>query len=99
MSSTIRNIMLLVGVIAVAGVIYYTFFSGDEEEALTNDGISGKEQVQLETETLLARIQDLSQIKIDQSLFSDPRFMSLTNWRVELPEESSGRTNPFAPIE
>lgn len=97
MSSTIRNILLLVALIVILAVGYFTFFNKGDEELLSS-GVSGAEQVELETQALLKQLQDLQKVKIDQSIFSDPRFMSLQDYRQQLPEEGSGRANPFAPV-
>jgi hypothetical protein len=96
MSSLIRNIALVVILLIIVGVAYFTFFNNGTEEVLTS-GVSGTEQAQLETQTLLSQLQDLQKIKIDQSIFSDPRFMSLQDFRQQLVDEPTGRANPFAP--
>ncbi len=35
---------------------------------------------------------------IDRSIFSDPVYLSLVNFRVTIPTPTPGRRNPFAPI-
>lgn len=96
MSSTIRNIILLVALIAILGVGYFMFFQGGEEELLTS-GVSDTERAELQTQNLLSQLQELQRIQIDQSIFADPRFMSLQDWRQQLADEPTGRPNPFAP--
>jgi hypothetical protein len=81
----------------VVALGYFLFFN-DSEEALLTNGISGAQQAELETQALLAQLQDLQKIKIDQSIFSDPRFMSLEDFRQQLTDEATGRLNPFAPV-
>lgn len=95
MSATIRNTLLLVALLVILGVGYFMFIADDD--APLSSGISGSEQVQLETQILLSQLQELQQIKIDQSVFSDARFTALRDFRQQLLEEPSGRVNPFAP--
>lgn len=96
MSSTIRNILLLVALLAIVGIGYFTFFANGEDPLLSS-GISGSDQVRLETQGLLNQLQELQQIKLDQGIFSDARFTSLRDFRQQLIDEPNGRPNPFAP--
>lgn len=47
---------------------------------------------------ILALLEDLKVIQLDQSIFSDPMFQSLQDTSVALNSEPKGRTNPFAPL-
>jgi len=50
------------------------------------------------SQTLLLTINSLNTIKLDNSIFSDPVFLSLSNFGVQIPAEPVGRRNPFAPV-
>ncbi len=47
---------------------------------------------------ILAILNDLNKIKLDDSIFSDPVFVSLKDYSVTIPKELKGRQNPFLPI-
>jgi hypothetical protein len=90
-----KNAVLLgiIGAIFIGLVIYLNFFANTPSaELLTATQPSPVSQ------ELLATLSNLHTIKLDNSIFSDPAFLSLTNFGVELPPEAVGRRNPFLPI-
>lgn len=93
-----KNLLLML-VLLVAGFYLYSYFfvGGDTStEVLTVTTLSG-EDTALAGDLLLV-LADLRTLKLDESLFSDPVFQSLKNFRVELTPEPIGRDNPFAPL-
>jgi hypothetical protein len=97
MMDFIKKNSVLMGVI-VAGllglVIYLNFFSG----ASSVDLLATTAEPSPVSQELLTSLSNLYSIKLDNSIFSDPAFLSLTNFGVELPPEAVGRRNPFLPI-
>jgi hypothetical protein len=59
---------------------------------LTDDGTA---QVSQE---LLATLGKLHSITLDDSIFKDPAFATLTDFGVTIPSQPVGRRNPFEPI-
>jgi len=49
-------------------------------------------------EQILSLLQELNAIQLDDSIFSDPMFLSLKDFHIDLAEEPKQRSNPFAPI-
>lgn len=47
---------------------------------------------------ILSLLQELNAIQLNDSIFSDPMFLSLKDYHVDLAEEPKQRSNPFAPI-
>ena len=47
---------------------------------------------------VLDLLNSMSLIRLDETFFSDPLFVKLTDWSVVLQPEPKGRKNPFAPI-
>jgi len=92
-----NNMSLVLGIagIVLALVVYLNFFSGSTSEALLAS--TGDAQSPISQELLLT-LSNLHTIKLDNSIFTDPIFMSLTSFGVELPPENVGRRNPFLPI-
>lgn len=88
---------ILLGVILVAfvGLVgYLNFFSG----APSGELLASTEEASPLSSDLLSVLSNLHTIKLDESIFSDPAFQSLTNFGVELPPENVGRRNPFLPL-
>ncbi len=82
-------------VLAIVLYGYFAFFRGPSAtDILVLEDTPASEASQ----TLLATINSLNTIKLDDSIFSDPVFLSLTNFGVQIPAEPVGRRNPFAPV-
>jgi hypothetical protein len=81
-------------VAAVAAlVIYVMYFSGGSSATL-----SSSSSVSTASQNILVTLQDLNTIKLDDSIFTNPVFLSLTDFGVTIPLENVGRSDPFAPL-
>ncbi len=49
-------------------------------------------------EQILSLLQELNALQLDDSIFTDPMFLSLKDFHIDLTEEPKQRSNPFAPI-
>mgnify|MGYP000375870775 CR=1 FL=1 len=47
---------------------------------------------------LIERMQVINAIKLRTEIFTDPVFLSLVDYSVEIAPEGVGRINPFAPV-
>lgn len=50
------------------------------------------------SQEILATLSQLHTIQLNPQLFTDPSFVSLTDFGVTIPPQNAGRRNPFAPI-
>lgn len=92
MSPTIKKVGIGAVVILALFFGYNMLFGGASSDLLvTVDAPSP------ETQEFLLRLQKLQSITTDTALFSDPRFISLEDRRQAIPDEPTGRTNPFLP--
>ena len=88
-----NKVAVLAGVIVILlGYVYFTYFASSTAPILT----SSDQSVTL-SQNLLVTLQNLHTIKLDSSIFSDPAFLSLSDFGVTIPTENVGRRNPFAP--
>lgn len=83
-----------VALVAVLFLGYYLWSGAGSDTPLLSDS-QGASPLSQE---LLATLSKLHTIKLDPAVFSDPVFVSLTDFGVTIPPEASGRRNPFAPI-
>lgn len=93
-----RNILVTVGLgVVVAGGVWYGMTSNSSPALLTTEDVSGvgstaeRELI----DTLLA----LREVSLDGSIFSNPAFLSLRDFGIQIVPEPAGRRNPFAPLE
>jgi hypothetical protein len=84
------GVLLLVGII-----VYTTFFAGSPSSPAA---LTASDADTALSQKLLVTLQNLHTIKLDNSIFSDPAFQSLTDFGVVLPPQQPGRRNPFAPL-
>ena len=88
-------VVVLVIVLAVAGlVVYLNFFAGSSTAELTSTTPGGDSPI---SQDLILVLSNLHTIRLDNSIFTDPLFVSLTSNGVDHPPESVGRRNPFLP--
>ncbi len=93
MSSMLQNLIALLGLLIVAGLGYYLYTQSGG--SLTNTSVSGTNEAALEAAEFLARLNELQTLNLDDGLFNDPRFRSLTDVRAEVIAIPVGRNNPF----
>ena len=97
MSSLIKNLLIA---LAIAVVIWlgYMFFVKDDSGSGSTTVVRNETGAAQEAEGFKARLQQLNAISFESTVFSDPRFNSLVDFRQELRPEPVGRANPFAPV-
>jgi hypothetical protein len=90
-----RNKVAIAGGVGVLLVlyVYFTYFSGGSSAALT----ASDAETPLSTDVVVT-LQSIHSIKLNPAVFSDPAFVSLTDFGVIIPPEAVGRRNPFLPI-
>lgn len=93
MQSLIKNVLFAFSFALLAWLGYMVFFQKDS--AVTSETASA---ASIEGAAFLAKLQELKEIQIDQSFFTDARFRSLVDNRQDVAPESYGRENPFAPL-
>ncbi|MBI5134284.1 MAG: hypothetical protein HZA81_02780 [Candidatus Taylorbacteria bacterium] len=97
-SHTARN--LIIALIAIGLVLFagYAYIKRDRipDTGLLTSSASGQEQA-VEGD-LLSALFELKRLKLDDSLFRDPIWSSLTDFSKTLAPETPGRPNPFAPF-
>lgn len=94
MSNLLKNLLFALGLAALL-LLGYMAFMRDSDTSET--GVESQE-IERDTQELLAKTQLLNSFQIDGSFFSDQKFLSLVDYRIELIQETIGRENPFAPL-
>ena len=85
------------GLFVIAAVIvYFMFFSGNSDDALLTT--TAEDPTSQVSRDLLVTLSSLNVIRLDETLFKDPVFVSLSDFGVIIPLQPVGRRNPFAPL-
>ncbi len=96
MSSLFKNLFIALCITGLLGVLYYLATrtgSGVDETGIDNSEVTQK------TNKILADINRMNQYSMDVSIMDDERFKTLHDFSIPIPDVTTGRTNPFAPIE
>lgn len=100
MSNLLKNLIIALGITVILGVVYVVFIKNDEE-AIIDDGamlVSTGEAGQV-IEKILDDTQKIDRYALDESIFTDLNFVSLKDFRVEVPDVKTGRINPFEAVQ
>lgn len=90
------TLVFVICLVIVAGGLgyYFFFFNSNSSAAITQTGTAAND-AELSFITLVGK---LDPIVFDTSVLSDPRFTSRQDIRTAIVPETTGRTDPFAPI-
>ncbi len=88
-----KNMVGAVVAVAVVALSYYLWTSASDTPLLTTT-----EETSPLSQEILTTLGQLNTLQLDPALFKDPVFMSLSDFGSEIPPQSAGRRNPFAPI-
>ncbi len=93
MSSLLQNLVAVLGIVIVGVLGYYLYV---QNGSLVSRTVSTSSEASLQAAEFLARLNELQEINLDDSIFNDPRFRGLQDIRQEVVPVPVGRSNPFA---
>jgi hypothetical protein len=103
-----KNPLIFLAIIVLVTLFYFIFLkkSPGEEPLLTSSpsaslpaGAPASGAGSFLAEDFLSLLLGVKNIRLDDSIFSDPAFFSLRDSSIELVQDGSeGRPNPFAPL-
>ena len=88
-----QTAILFIVVVWVAYAGYQFFFASTGDPVLTVS-----EEATSADQEFIALLFELRGITLDNAVFGDPVFKSLSDFSLELVPEPVGRDNPFAPL-
>ena len=90
----LRSIILaaVFGVLAIW--VYQTYFAGSTGASLSAAPVASSAA----GADLLAQLATLQNVKLDSAIFSDPVFISLSDFTVPIPPQPIGNANLFDPL-
>ncbi len=90
----IKYVTIALIVLVAMGVYFY--MNGTDTPSSGLEGSSVEDQIG--GERILALLNQINRLEINDSLFRDPVYMSLHDYTVVVPTLPVGRGDPFAPI-
>src|SRR3989344_643089 len=105
MNPKIKTSIIVVIIVAILALVF-VFLTKKEPEQTPLVSVSGdvtttnpQPNASLLTQDFLSILLNVKNIKLDDDIFNDPTFSSLSDSSILLtPEGTEGRPNPFAPI-
>lgn len=91
-----KNVMAIAGGIAILLLIYVylAFFSGGS----STDSLTASDSGSPLSTDILVTLQSIHSITLDNSIFTDPVFVSLSDFGTPIASQPVGRRNPFAAL-
>lgn len=89
---------IIIGAIFIVGFLLIFYYMGGKGESgsLLESGVDTQNS---EVGTrVLALLNQIQSLKIDDSLFAGAAYQTLIDFSVTIPEQDVGRPNPFAPL-
>jgi hypothetical protein len=97
MSQKIKQIIIAVVIIVIA-FIGFKYFFGDTSASNSTLTADTSSQQFVDGQAILTLLNRLNKVTLNEAIFSNPVFAGLVSFEVPIPDQVTGRTNPFAPI-
>jgi hypothetical protein len=94
MSSTLKNLFVLLILILLGALAYFMFFSNPDSDIVSSDGTTAA-QAAVQTREFKRILDDLNSIELESPLFEDRTFLSLTDFSQQIVDRPYGSSNPF----
>lgn len=93
--SRTTTIAIAAGIVVLGIVAYFLWLRPSNDELVSVSGYGPASEVQA---TFLNLAAQLEPVAFDPRILSDERFLSLIDIHTSIVPETSGRTDPFAPL-
>lgn len=97
MSNTAKNLMIVLGVLTAAFILYYLLVQESSLVLRSSESERQLERMLIRTQEFVGHRQKLDSIELDSSFLQSEEFISLQSFSPEPNEFSVGRDNPFTP--
>jgi len=98
MTSLLKNLLILLSIIALGALGYYLFFASGDSSIVTSGGSASRagSAAAMQSREFQRILDDLESIDLDSSLFTERDFLELRDHAQPINERSFGRPNPFS---
>jgi len=93
-----KNVLMLIGVLLLALAAYWYWQSGNNGNEPPLSASPPQTTASLAGQDILNLLNQLRSIQIDSSVFENPAFKSLVDYRIATTAEPLGRPDPFEPL-
>ena len=93
-----KTTLVIIGGLLVGVIAWYTLAGQEEAPGLLEEKSVEAGTVSAEERAILDTLFQLRAIELSGTIFSNPAFNALRDFRTEIVAEPIGRRNPFAPL-
>ncbi len=95
-----KKIITIIVVILVILLAFWYLGTSNTANTTGDSSLTASQSTSESTDAqyIYSLLQQMGQVKLDDSIFSDPSFESLKDNTVSFSAEPAGRANPFAPV-
>ncbi len=98
MSQKIKQIIIVIVIVGISFFGFKMFFTSDTPAGVSLSVDSSGDTYFSAGQEILLLLEQLSNISLDNSIFSNQIFLSLVSFERPLDPQIEGRPNPFLPI-
>ena len=95
MSSSMKNILVLLLALTVAYAGYYMFVLNNSDELLVEGEVAYSDDMMIKAQVFIERRTILDAVELNTDIFSNPVFLSYKSFSLPIVEAEVGRENPF----
>lgn len=93
-----RNLIISLAILLIVGFAGYFYVTRDRvSDADLLVGVPVQNVASVDGD-LLSALSDLRTLRLDDTIFSNPKFNSFQNFSTTIQPQPAGRQNPFAPL-
>ena len=95
-----KYLLSILGLVAVVGFGYFVVSNSIGTVYGQSSGllVNNTADVSASGAQVLALLNRLDNIKLDDTIFHDPAFTGLQDWTITIVPQQLGRSNPFLPV-
>ena len=93
-----KNNIIIISLIIVVGLVAFWYLGKNSSDTSSSLTLDAQTTDSADAKYIYTILQQMAQVTLDDSIFSNPNFQNLKDNTVSLSPQASGRSNPFAPI-
>ena len=99
MNNTVKNLMIVLGILTVAFVGYYFLMQQSSPLVRSDESEQQLQNMLMRTQAFVGHRQVLDSIELDSSFIQSSTFRNLRSFSPEPQEFQHGRSNPFVAVD
>jgi hypothetical protein len=91
-----KNNIIIIILVIVIGAVAFWYLGKDQNNNGSSLSVTAQTSNSADAEYIYNILQQMAQVKLDDSIFSNPNFQGLKDNTATFPPQAAGRPNPFS---